>query len=480
MSSDVTAKASVVRDAKLRMRSLVFATCLLGFAASFARGNDAVPRHAPSAAATAPASAVQEELPPEEVAPAETAIQSPPEASVEHFVEPHALHPWDKRHVDPICPPECRNHWLVPPLVQSFMVESFLAQGFTWNPDSPGDRFNGPVGFNDRSNEYQLNQLYLTLGRQVNTETCNWDIGGRVDLLYGTDYFYTTALGLETEGDGTQRWNSDEGPRGAALYGLAMPQLFMEVYAPWGYGTTFKFGHFYSPIGYERVPAVENFFYSHSYARVHGEPFTHTGFLGSYGVNRQFRLHAGMTRGWDTWEDNNNNLAFLGGVDWTSANGQTQIGYLFHAGNEHDEPPHRGDSTRYMASLLLTHHISSRLTYVMQYDHAYEQNAVGANLDQDAAWYGLANYWFYEFNECYTGGLRFEWFRDRDGTRVVEGLGGSFFNVTLGLNWQPTPRLLVRPEFRVDWVDNGPNLRPFDDGTERNQILLATDVIWTF
>ncbi|MEM1069692.1 MAG: hypothetical protein AAGI63_12400, partial [Planctomycetota bacterium] len=30
--------------------------------------------------------------------------------------------------------------------------EGWLEQGFSWNPDSPADRFNGPVNQNDRAN----------------------------------------------------------------------------------------------------------------------------------------------------------------------------------------------------------------------------------------------------------------------------------------------------------------------------------------
>src|SRR5262245_17070820 len=33
-------------------------------------------------------------------------------------------------------------------------VAGWLDQGFTWNTDSPDDRFNFPMTFNDRSNEY--------------------------------------------------------------------------------------------------------------------------------------------------------------------------------------------------------------------------------------------------------------------------------------------------------------------------------------
>ncbi|MCR4415687.1 MAG: porin, partial [Thermoguttaceae bacterium] len=49
-------------------------------------------------------------------------------------------------------------------------VRGWLDQSFTWNPDSPRNRFNGPVTFFDRSNDYMLNQLYLITERVTDTE----------------------------------------------------------------------------------------------------------------------------------------------------------------------------------------------------------------------------------------------------------------------------------------------------------------------
>ena len=110
-----------------------------------------------------------------------------------------------------------------------------------------GADWNGPITFNDRAWQGQMNQLYLINERILKEDQLS--LGGRVDLLYGTDFLYTVAGGLDTE------WNSNR------YYGLAMPQLYGEV------GTqalNVKFGHFYTLIGYEVVPAIGNFFYTHA------------------------------------------------------------------------------------------------------------------------------------------------------------------------------------------------------------------------
>ena len=60
-----------------------------------------------------------------------------------------------------------------------------------------GSPFNGPITMNDRNWQGQVNQIYLVNERVVDTSDGGWDWGSRVDLLLGTDYFYTTARGLD-------------------------------------------------------------------------------------------------------------------------------------------------------------------------------------------------------------------------------------------------------------------------------------------
>ena len=45
-----------------------------------------------------------------------------------------------------------------------------------------------------------------------------------------------------------------------ALLWHRIPQAYAEAYVPVGNGLNVKAGHFYTPIGYESVPAPDNFF----------------------------------------------------------------------------------------------------------------------------------------------------------------------------------------------------------------------------
>ena len=410
------------------------------------------------------------------VAPAEASSATP---GGDQFVTPDYNMPHGCNH----CGPQ-RGGFISRFLPHQLFSHAWLTQGFALNPAGPTNNFNLPVTFNDRANEYQLNQIYVSLGREVCRQGSFWDIGGQLDLLFGTDYFFTTATGLETHQDGSPKWNSGDGPRGtgASLYGFAMPQVFAEVCAPIGNGLSVKLGHFYTIMGYESVMAPENFFYSHAYTKQYGEPFTHTGLLAAYNVS-PFGFQAGFTRGWDTWEDPAGNLAFLGGVKWTCPDGCTTIAFTLHTGAEDADGDNR---TAY--SLVCTRKLNRFLTYVLQHDLGVEQNAAvkPAGLDE-AVWYGLNQYLLCDVTEHIRVGLRLEWFRDEDNARVLgipiatQTDGGNYFALTAGLNWRPRPNITFRPEIRWDHsnVAGPPALsrRMFNDFADTDQLLIAADLI---
>ena len=368
-------------------------------------------------------------------------------------------------------------------------VAGWLDQGYTWNPDSPDNRFNGPQTFNDRSNEYQMNQLYLYVEKPTDTEGCGFDLGGRFDLLYGTDHRFTMSRGLEVEQDFEDKWNS-----GQRFYGLAMPQAYAEV----AYNDLkVKLGHFYTPVGYEAVTSTSNFFYSHTYTHQYGEPFTHTGALATYALNEQLSLTGGVTRGWDAWEDNNDDLAGLFGFSLTSEDKKASLAWYAHIGAEDDA----GEQNRFYNSYVFTYALTDDWKYVFHHDYGIQEDSAGAG--QDGEWYAFVHYLQYTVNDCLSWGLRYEWFSDDDGTRVAQllpddahtlpiaGVPTHWQDITLGLNYKPHANVVIRPEARFDWADplvddpdysvgpeNGEG--PYDDFSDRSQFTLGTDVIVTY
>ena len=348
-----------------------------------------------------------------------------------------------------------------------------------------GYPWNGPITFNDRAWQGQMNQLYLVNEKVLDLDANTWDWGGRVDLLYGTDYIFTTARGL----DGNLFYQPNPAGSGGApswasskYYGLAMPQLYGEL----GYGDhAVKFGHFYTIIGYEVVPAIGNFFYTHAYTMQYGEPFTHTGILDTWTPNDQMTVYAGITQGWDNFSDPinsqgignpgyinaNSNAAFLGGVSFKNSDQTQAFTSTVSSGNEPvfiaNAPVNVGN--RSIWSNVYTNEINDKWTYVFQNDNGWQFNANTGLQNQGqlaglAQWYGINQYLFYNVSDTVVAGMRFEWFRDNNGYRVfapirngwvggpaVGGFQGNFFQATWGLNWKPTRNWIIRPEVRYDW-----------------------------
>ena len=378
----------------------------------------------------------------------------------------------------------------------------WLDQSYTAN-NNPTYGRNGALKFNDLADKYMLNQLYLSMGRSVTTSGCNFDLGGRVDLMYGSDYLFASANGLEarTTYNGNyyadpaindNRWNSNNGSRVKDLYksryGLAMPQFYTELNLPVACGLNVKFGHFYSPMGYESVMAPQNFFYSHSYSMMYGDAMTYTGVLFNQKLSNRFSLLFGVTRGWDMFEDPNDKLSYLTGFQWQSCDRRTNVSFVLGTGNESLKTNVNGayseaGAIRTHYSLVVSRQLTDRFKYVFQHNYGRDKEDYypgGRFPAVNGEWYSLNNYFFYQLTQTTEFGLRVEWFRDRNNTRIVDPLipadGDDYSELTLGLNWKPCCWLNVRPEARWDWC----GLPIFDDEKSKSMFTagLSTTIMF--
>ena len=308
--------------------------------------------------------------------------------------------------------------------------------------------------FNDRPNELNLHQAWLYAEKAIDT-SCGFDIGGRVDYLYGIDAQNTQAFGTDPSG-----WDNsmDNGE-----YGQAFPQLYVEA----GYGDlSIKAGHFYTLIGYEVVGATGNFFYSHAYTFNYSEPFTHTGALATYNASDDLTVYGGWVTGWDSGFDDNGD-AFLGGIsaqltcDWN-------VTYATTFGR-FGEARYNGVEKGYMQSIVSVYDVTDSLQWIAQSDILDTEDAAGADARST---YGFNNYLIKEINDCWGIGSRFEWWSTRTGT----GPRSNIYALTVGANYKPHANVVVRPEIRWDWDDDG--LIGLEDGTD--QTTFGVDSILTF
>ncbi|MDT4290963.1 porin [Methylomonas sp. MO1] len=386
------------------------------------------------------------------------------------------------------------------------------------NMHSNSDGFNGPVTFNDRTGEPQMNQLNLYLQKAITVSGDAFDIGGRVDVMYGTDAAFTQAYGSFGLDPGDALTSSDRGNwdlnlsgHGERFYGLALPQAYAEFNLPFGNGIAVKAGHFYTPIGYEVVTAPDNFFITKPYTMQYGEPFTHTGILATYAYNPNWTVMGGAVTGsnsggWDgNWDRDLGNWAWLGGVTWTSDDAGTSLAITSTAGDRSEN----SNDTWAIYSIVGKHNFTDKLHYIIQHDHGFANNiwtasaAPNGTATQDAEWYGINQYLIYDINDKVSAGVRAEWFRDHNGIRVYgpgrcyaaagnEGAnfacGGNYlasnfqeasgyYAVTAGMSYKPAKWLNLRPNVRYDFTDNA---KAFDNGTRHNQFLVTADVVITF
>ncbi len=205
---------------------------------------------------------------------------------------------------------------------RSIEIGGWVSGGLTVNADgNKSGNGNAPYGYNNVSDGVVLNQLWVYAEKTVDTGRCGADWGFRVDYLFGVDGPDNQAFADETWDFG---WNS------ARDYGSAIPQLYGEMGID---ELTCKIGYFYTIVGWEYSQALQNFFYSHSYAFYYGEPNTHSGLLATYAVNDRITVHGGWTLGMDsTFSNDLHASTFLGGVDLTITE-DTSLYWAVLAGN---------------------------------------------------------------------------------------------------------------------------------------------------
>lgn len=361
-------------------------------------------------------------------------------------------------------------------LSEGWDLYGWVNAGFMGNPSNPRSNFNGPYNAVDRANEGTLNQLYIIAEKRLPQSGAG--VGARLDVLYGTDFLLAQSTGIERHPDGSPHWNGE-------YYGLAIPQAFLSA---GNEDLSINVGHFYSVVGYEGVMAPDNFFYSKSYSYQFAGPFTHWGAMLNARPADGLTVNLGIHNGWDAFDRVSDIPGFIGRVRFDSQSNRAWTSFAIVTGEETNNlagvalNPGFTNRTRY--SYLASMPIACRTDYV--FHHWLGMQEEGAADGSDAHWYGVDQYLVHSINDQLKGAIRFEWFRDEEGTRV--GLNrsrnpnnpsfiGDFYSLSAGINWFVNQDLIIRPELRADWFDGQAVNQPFNDGDDDNQFMLGLDAI---
>src|SRR5438874_9414155 len=212
-----------------------------------------------------------------------------------------------------------------------FKISGWIDSGITFNPASPQDNQNFGRFFDDRVTEPLLNQLLINFERALAPQLGEFDWGFKLQFMYGSDARFIHSLGLFSD---------------TAATSIVQPDLvegYLNLHFPiiTEGGLDLKLGKFVTLEGVETIDPRANFFYSHTYIFNVGIPFNHTGALATLHATKWLDLMAGVTRSVNTSiEDNNDSLAFHGGIALNFDEGTVVVAASTHIAPETPNTTH--------------------------------------------------------------------------------------------------------------------------------------------
>jgi len=363
-------------------------------------------------------------------------------------------------------------------------VYGFAEGSWTYNFDRPNTHTNNGRVFDFEDQDPTLNQVDLTIEKTVDATKGKFDIGFRVEMIYGGDSRLIHSNGLNFYG-----------PEYALTGGdfdydqeFDLNQAYVTMAIPVGSGLTLTMGKFVTLLGYETINPTNNLFYSHSYMFGFAIPFTQTGVMGKYNITKDLAFTLGISRGWEqSTKDNNGSIDGFGQLAWT-VNDKLTITVNMISG---PEQAHDSSHYRTVADVVAAYKLGDNTTIGMNMDYGYGSRE-GADVGGDGKpgtgdWWGTAIYVSQKLDSHFTANMRAEYFNDDDGARGVglgvNGLthGTSVEEVTLGLTVTPFPDnawlsgLMIRPEARWDHANDG-----IYNEDDHNMYTIGGDLIFAF
>jgi hypothetical protein len=366
--------------------------------------------------------------------------------------------------------------------------------GITGNPSSPNDNRNYGRLYDDLSNEPTLNSLLLTMQRPLDPKATSYDVGFKLQGMYGSDARYTHTLGL-----------FDRGTDRELQFDLVEAKVLLHT--PWlsDGGIDFTAGQYVTPLGNEVIDPSGNTFYSHSYIYNFGLPVKHFGAYGTWHATPMVDVWGGVDAGNQTtaFDDNNEAAAGLAGIGLNGlAGGNLTILALSHFGPENPSGTvaNANSAFRYYNDVVTTYKVSDKFTLVNELNWIRDD---GLHADG----YGVAQYATYALTDTLSLSGRAEIWRDAEGAFVSQfgsfldadrELGGqaplssvthgtgkptTYGEVTLGVEWKPpVPSFIsgttVRPEIRYDSTLNG--VDAYNDFKDKGMFTAAIDAVVPF
>jgi len=351
-------------------------------------------------------------------------------------------------------------------------IGGHVEASWTIADNNPAGNVIGGRVFDFENQDLTLNQIDLYLERLVDPSKGKFDVGGRIEAIYGGDSRLIHSRNITNEhGLYYVRPGENVGPDEQ----IDLNQFYVDVAVPVGNGLLIRAGKFNTLLGYETINPTTNALYSHSFMFGFAIPFTNSGVLAKYVINPEWTVTAGLTRGWDVTDtDDNDTIDATGQVVW-NINDKSGLTVNFIVG---PDAPNDNSNWRTVIDVIYTQKLADQLSVAINADYGYQAKGA-ANGDDGAQWYGVAGYGTYVFSSMISGTARAEIFNDTDGYR---GFDTNVYEVTLGVTITPMPNdsigsnLKIRPEVRYDYAGE----RTFDAGSDYGQATFGIDAYFTY
>jgi Putative beta-barrel porin-2, OmpL-like. bbp2 len=336
------------------------------------------------------------------------------------------------------------------------------------------------MGYNSFKNSGVLDKVSLNVERTVDPTKKQFDLGFRLEGIYGSD-----AAFIHSNGEWSTQTGHTQSDLLQAYVDIALPNLPAKI----------RVGKWIELAGFEQFSAniygafgdPTRALYSYSYQFLFAEPGTQTGFLVTYVLNPQWTFDAGMTRGWNqSTRDSNGTSDFLGRVTFTPSDKTTIIfvmteGPEFPMGMGSNLPAADNKDWWTALDLVITQKINDKLKLGLGLDYV-ETPKIPGMAEGAKQWGGLAGYTSYAINSYCTLNTRLEWYQDAaGGFSTGAAVGANYYASTFGVAIKPFPNskifsnLLFRPEVRYDYSN-----RPVFNSNEHNQWTFSMDTLFTF
>jgi Putative beta-barrel porin-2, OmpL-like. bbp2 len=188
---------------------------------------------------------------------------------------------------------------------------------------------NFPAAYSFEPNTAQLDQFALYFERtpdEIQRDRFDW--GGRLALLYGTDYKYTFSQGIFSN-----QYTSE-----TRQYGFDPVMYYLDFWLPdIGMGTNVRVGRYISIPDIEAQLAPNNLTYSHSLLYTF-DPYTQNGVVWTTKLSKNWQIQGEINSGNDVapWVKSERHLTPAACVQWTSDSGKDGIYPCMNGLNDSD------------------------------------------------------------------------------------------------------------------------------------------------